>query len=54
MSDDLISPPTTSNSIAPVLSYIDNKTRVKFDESCLKHDKFTFAHVKAVNICICL
>ena len=32
------------NSLAPVLSYIGNKTRVKFDGICLKQDKITFTH----------
>ena len=38
------------NSLAPVLSYIGNKTRVKFDGICLKQDKITFTHWKTVNI----
>ena len=29
-------PPTTDNSLAPGLSYIGNKTKVKFDGSCSK------------------
>ena len=38
------------NSLAPVLSYIGNKTRVKFDGICLKQDKIIFTHWKTVNI----
>ena len=38
------------NSLAPVLSYIGNKTRVKFDGICLKQDKIRFTHWKTVNI----
>ena len=38
------------NSLAAVLSYIGNKTRVKFDWICLKQDKITFTHWKTVNI----
>ena len=38
------------NSLAPVLTYIGNKTRVKFDGICLKQDKITFTHWKTVNI----
>ena len=51
--DEIIKPPTSSdNSLAPALSYFGNKTRVKFDGSCLKQDKITFIHGKIVNICI--
>ena len=51
MSDDTIEPPNTSDdSLAPALNYIGNKTRVKFDRSCLKQDKITFTHGKIVNI----
>ena len=39
-------------SLAPGLSYIGNKTRVKFDRSCLKQDKITFTHKTPVNIYI--
>ena len=53
MSDESIKPPTLSNdSLAPSLSYIGNKTRVKFDGGCLKEDKITFTHEKTVNIYI--
>ena len=39
MSDESIKPPFTSdNSLAPSLSYIGSKTRVKFVGSCLKSD----------------
>ena len=51
MSDENDRPPTaTNNSIAPVLYYINTKSRVKFDGSCLKQDKATFTHKKMVNI----
>ena len=53
LSDEIIEPPNTSdNSLAPALSYIGNKTRVKFDGSCLKQDKITFTHGIIVNIYI--
>ena len=53
MSGEIIKPSTTpDNSVAPALSYIDNKTRVKFDGDCLKQDKITFTHEKTVNIYI--
>ena len=39
LSNEIIEPPTTSdNSLAPALSNIGNKTRVKFVTSCLKQD----------------
>ena len=45
LSDEIIKPPNTSdNSLAPALRYTGNKTRVKFDRSCLKQDKIAFAH----------
>ena len=50
LSDEIIKPPSTSdNSLPPALSYIGNKTRIKFD-GCLKQDKTTFTHGKIVNI----
>ena len=53
MSDEIIKPTTISDSsLAPALSYIGNKTRVKFDGGCLKKDKITFTHRKIVNIYI--
>ena len=53
LSDEIIQPPNTSDkSLAPELSYIGNKTRVKFYGSCLKQDKITFTHEKTVNIYI--
>ena len=38
--------------MAPALSYVGNKTRVKFYGSCLKQDKITFTHGTIVNIFI--
>ena len=53
LSGEIIKPSTTSdNSVAQALSYIGNKTRVKFDGDCLKQDKITFTHEKTVNIYI--
>ena len=53
MSGESINTPSTSdNSLAPVLSYVGNKIRVKFDGICIKQDKITFNHEKIVNICI--
>ena len=42
----------SDNSLAPALSDIDNKAKIKFDGSCLKQDKITFTHEKIVNIYI--
>ena len=53
LSDEVIKPPTTSgNSLAPALSYIGNKARVKFNGSCLKQAKITFTHGTIVNMYI--
>ena len=50
-----IKPPAASNNnLAPVLNYINTKSRVKFDGSCLKQDKVRFTHKKVVNIFIAL
>ena len=51
--DEIIKPPATSNnSLAPALSYIGNRTRVKFDGGCLKQGNITFIHGTIVNIYI--
>ena len=53
MAEEIIKPLNTSdNSLAPALSYIGYKARVKFDESCLKQDKIMFTNGKTVNIYI--
>ena len=53
MSDESIKPPSTSdNSLAPSLSYIGTRKRVKFVGSCLKQDKITVTHGKTVNLYI--
>ena len=47
LGNELIKHPTTSdNSLALTLSYIGNKTRVKFDGGCLKENKIIFTHGK--------
>ena len=47
MSDEIIKSPTTyNNSLAPALSYIGKKVKVKFDGSCLKQDKLHLATKK--------
>ena len=53
LSNESIKPPTTSdNSLNPRLSYNGTKIRVQFTGSCLKQPKFTFTHIKVVNIYI--
>ena len=52
MYDGSIKRPAASNqSLAPALSCSNTKEPVKFDGSCLKHEKVTFTH-KKVNIYI--
>ena len=53
LSDENITAATTSDyRLNPQLSYYGTKITVKFDGSCLKQDKATFNHGKAVNIYI--
>ena len=54
MSDESIKSSTTSdNSLPPGISFFDSsRIWVKFDGSCLKQDKVTFAHRKVVNLYI--
>ena len=53
MFDEIIKPLSTcDNNLVPALSYIGNKTRVKFDGVRSKQDKITFTHEKTVNIYI--
>ena len=44
-------PPTSNNSLNPLLCYVGAKAIVKFNGSCLKQDKITFTHGTVV---ICL
>ena len=53
MFDEVIKPPTTSdNSLAPALSYVGNKIRVKFVGSCLEQEKITYTDETIVSIYI--
>ena len=53
MSDEIIKlPPTSDNRLAPALTSIGNKTRVKFDGGCLKQDKISFTHGTTASIYI--
>ena len=47
---EYIPPSTSDNILAPALSYIGNKSRVKFGGGCLKQDKVTFTHGKTIDI----
>ena len=51
MSNESIRPPTTDNKMLnPLLDYVGNKIRIKFNGDCLKQQKITFNHGKIVNI----
>ena len=53
LSDESINPPAArNNSLAPALNYINTKSWVKFNGSCLKQEKVTFTYKKVVNIYI--
>ena len=50
--DENITAPTTSDFKLNPEYFFGTKTRVKFDESCLKQDKITYNHGKLVSIYI--
>ena len=51
LSDESIKPPTASdNSLSPLIDCLGNKTRLKFNGSCLKQNKLTYTHRIIVNI----
>ena len=51
LSDKSIKPPTASdNSLSPLIDCLGNKTRLKFNGSCLKQNKLTYTHRIIVNI----
>ena len=54
LSDETIKPPATpDNSLSPLIDYLGNKIRLKFNRSCLKQqNKLTYTHRTIVNICI--
>ena len=52
MSDETIKPPRPHTILAPELSYVGNKTRVRFNGSCLTQNKIIFYHKEIVNIYI--
>ena len=52
ISDESIKPPATiKNILNPLLEY-GNKSKLKFDGSCLKQNKITYNHEKIVNLYI--
>ena len=46
---EYIPPSISDNILAPALSYIGNKSRVKFGGGCLKQDKVAFTHGKTID-----
>ena len=53
LSNEITKPPSTTNdSLAPTLSYVGSKIRVKFNGSCLKQDKITYNRGTIMNIYI--
>ena len=50
LSDETVKPPKPHTVLAPELGYVGNKTRVKFNGSCLIQDKIIVYHKKIVNI----
>ena len=53
LSDETIKPPATSdNNLNPLIDYVDNKIRLKFNGGCLKQPKIQYTHGKIVNIYI--
>ena len=51
LSDDSVKLPSTSdNSLSPLIDYLGNKIRLKFNESCLKQLKMTYTHGTIVSI----
>ena len=54
LSAETIKPPSTSDnsSLTPLIDYLGNKTRLKFNGSCLKQPKMQYTHGAIVNIYI--
>ena len=53
MSDESIKPPATSDNIlCPLMDYLGNKIRLKFNGDCLKQFKLGHTHGKTINIYI--
>ena len=53
LSDETIKPPVTSdNSLTPLIDYVGDKIRLKFNGSCLKQPKMQYTHETVANIYI--
>ena len=53
LSDETIKPPVTSdNSLNPLIGYVNDKIRLKFNGSCLKQPKLSYTHGKVINVYI--
>ena len=50
--ENIKAPAASNNSLALVLIYINTKSQVKLDLSCIKQVKLTFTHKQVVNIYI--
>ena len=52
-SKETIKPPATSdNSLNPLIDYVGDKTRLKFNRSCLKQPKMQYTHGTTVQVYI--
>ena len=50
LSDETIKPPVTSdNSLTPLIDYVGDKIRLKFNGSCLKQPKMQYTHETVAN-----
>ena len=53
LSEENFKPPATSDdSLSPLLDYLGDKTKLKFNGDCFKQPKVTYTHRKTVNIYI--
>ena len=53
LSAETVKPPATSvNGLTPLIDYLGNKIRIKFNGSCLKQSKLQYTHGTIVNIYI--
>ena len=53
LSDESIKPPATSDdSLSPLIDYLGDKIRLKFNGGCLKQPKLSYTHGETVNIYI--
>ena len=53
LSEENFKPPATSDdSLLPLLDYLGDKTKLKFNGDCFKQPKVTYTHRKTVNIYI--